>query len=166
LVKVVDLVTPPISRIFWRATPQTIRAGSRPQKILEMGGVTEVNTFTKIYLCFFGQYDYDAVPAIPPEIVLFPNGFGSTSTRFVLVAGHPGAAVDLLRQEAVQEDSRELGVESCSSAGRDKSRMHLRWDKKLFSWRNFFLSLDRLTHWFERVHIRPLRSIALRVAEK
>src|ERR1022692_3190228 len=35
------------------------------KKILEMGGVTEVNTFTKIYLCFFGQYDYDAVPAIP-----------------------------------------------------------------------------------------------------
>ena len=24
-------------------------------KILELGGVTEVNTFTKIYLCFFGQ---------------------------------------------------------------------------------------------------------------
>ena len=44
-------------------------------KILAMGGVTEVNTFTKIYLCFFGQYDYDAVPAIPPEIVLFPNWF-------------------------------------------------------------------------------------------
>ena len=45
------------------------------KKILELGGVTEVNTFTKIYLCFFGQYDYDAVPAIPPEIVLFPNWF-------------------------------------------------------------------------------------------
>ena len=28
---------------------------------------------------------------------------------FVLVAGHPGAAVDLLRQEAVQEDSRRIG---------------------------------------------------------
>src|SRR5579864_5202798 len=45
------------------------------KRILELGGVTEVNTFTKIYLCFFGQYDYDAVPAIPPEIVLFPNWF-------------------------------------------------------------------------------------------
>src|SRR5882757_7317707 len=33
---------------------------SARKKILEMGGVTEVNTFTKIYLCFFGQYDYDA----------------------------------------------------------------------------------------------------------
>src|SRR5436305_9584815 len=31
------------------------------KKILDLGGVTEVNTFTKIYLCFFGQYDYDAV---------------------------------------------------------------------------------------------------------
>src|SRR5215472_1262801 len=44
-------------------------------RILEMGGVTEVNTFTKLYLAFFGQYDYDACPAIPPEIVLFPNWF-------------------------------------------------------------------------------------------
>ena len=44
-------------------------------RILELGGVTEVNTFTKLYLCFFGQYDYDAIPAIPPEIVLFPNWF-------------------------------------------------------------------------------------------
>ncbi|MGH9528669.1 MAG: squalene--hopene cyclase, partial [Terriglobales bacterium] len=45
------------------------------KKILELGGVTKVNTFTKISLCFFGQYDYDAVPAIPPDIVLFPNWF-------------------------------------------------------------------------------------------
>ncbi len=43
------------------------------QWILEHGGVVECNTFTKIYLCFFGQYEYDAVPAIPPELVLFPN---------------------------------------------------------------------------------------------
>src|SRR5438270_7048085 len=41
-------------------------------RILFMGGVTQVNTFTKIYLCFLGQYDYDAVPAIPPEMILFP----------------------------------------------------------------------------------------------
>jgi squalene-hopene/tetraprenyl-beta-curcumene cyclase len=39
------------------------------------GGVVACNTFTKMYLCALGQYDYDAVPAIPPEIVLFPNWF-------------------------------------------------------------------------------------------
>ena len=53
----------------------TIRSWRGPRAHLAMGGVTEVNTFTKIYLCFLGQYDYDAVPAIPPEIVLFPNWF-------------------------------------------------------------------------------------------
>ena len=45
------------------------------ERILALGGVTAVNTFTKIYLCFLGQYDYDAVPAVPPEIVLFPKWF-------------------------------------------------------------------------------------------
>ena len=38
--------------------------------------------------------------------------------------------------------------------------------KKPFSWRNFFLILDRMTHMFEAVHIRPLRKVALKVAEK
>src|SRR5207248_218724 len=52
--------------------PVMVRARA---KVLELGGVTQVNTFTKIYLCFLGQYSYDAVPAIPPEMVLFPNWF-------------------------------------------------------------------------------------------
>ena len=43
--------------------------------VLANGGVTECNTFTKIYLCALGQYEYDAVPAVPPEITLFPNWF-------------------------------------------------------------------------------------------
>jgi squalene-hopene/tetraprenyl-beta-curcumene cyclase len=50
--------------------------------------------------------------------------------------------------------------------GRDQANMHLPWASKWISWRNFFLCLVRLTHWFERVHIRPLRSIALKQAEK
>jgi len=43
--------------------------------VLAHGGVVACNTFTKMYLCGLGEYDYDAVPAIPPEIVLFPKWF-------------------------------------------------------------------------------------------
>ena len=43
--------------------------------VLAHGGVVATNTFTKMYLCALGEYDYDAVPAIPPEIVLFPKWF-------------------------------------------------------------------------------------------
>jgi len=137
------------------------------EKILELGGVTKVNTFTKIYLCFLGQYDYDAVPAIPPEIVLFPKWFWfniyeiSSWSRAILVPLSICYA-----KKPLKKIPDETGVEELFVGGRDKSRMHLPWSKKLISWRNFFLTLDRLVHWFEAVHIRPLRSIALKQAEK
>ena len=101
-------------------------------KILEMGGVTEVNTFTKIYLCFFGQYDYDAVPAVPPEIVLFPNWFWfniyeiSSWSRAILVPLSICYA-----KKPFKKIPDEMGVEELFVGGRDKSRMHLHWAKKL-----------------------------------
>jgi squalene-hopene/tetraprenyl-beta-curcumene cyclase len=137
------------------------------KKILELGGVTEVNTFTKIYLCFLGQYDYDAVPAIPPEIVLFPNWFWfniyeiSSWSRAILVPLSIAYA-----KKPLKKIPDEMGIEELFLGGRDKSRMHLHWSKKLISWRNFFLVLDRLTHWFEMVHVRPLRWLALKRAEQ
>jgi squalene-hopene/tetraprenyl-beta-curcumene cyclase len=137
------------------------------EKILRMGGVPKVNTFTKIYLCFFGQYDYDAVPAIPPEIILFPKWFWfniyeiSSWSRAILVPLSIAYA-----KKPFKKIPDEMGVEELFVEGRDQAKMHLPWASKWISWRNFFLFLDRLTHWFERVHIRPLRSIALKQAEK
>src|SRR5438876_9222592 len=144
--------------------PALVRAHA---KILELGGVTKVNTFTKIYLCFLGQYDYDAVPAIPPEIVLFPNWFWfniyeiSSWSRAILV---PLSIV--YAKKPFKKIPDELAIDELFVGGRDKSRMRLAWSEKLVSWRNFFLVLDRLVHWFEAVHIRPLRSIALKKAER
>src|SRR6266850_1798208 len=137
------------------------------KKILKLGGVTEVNTFTKLYLCFFGQYDYDACPAIPPEIVLFPNWFWfniyeiSSWSRAILVPLSICYA-----KKPFKKLPDEMGIEELFVGGRDRSRMHLHWSKKKVSWRNFFLLVDRMVHAFERVHIRPLRSVALNKAEK
>jgi squalene-hopene/tetraprenyl-beta-curcumene cyclase len=136
-------------------------------RILEMGGLTEVNTFTKIYLCFLGQYDYDAVPAVPPEIVLFPKWFWfniyeiSSWSRAILVPLSICYA-----KKPLKKIPDELGVEELFLGGRQNANLRLHWSDKLISWRNFFLVLDRMTHWFEAVHIRPLRSIALKQAEK
>ena len=136
------------------------------KKILELGGVREVNTFTKIYLCFFGQYDYDCVPAIPPEIVLFPNWFWfniyeiSSWSRGILVPLSIAYA-----KKPFKKISAEMGIDELFVGGREQN-LKLRWSKKLISWRNFFLLLDRMTHMFERVHVRPLRSLALRKAEQ
>jgi squalene-hopene/tetraprenyl-beta-curcumene cyclase len=136
--------------------------------ILKLGGATEVNTFTKIYLCFFGQYDYDTVPAIPPEIVLFPNWFWfniyeiSSWSRAILVPLSIAYA-----KKPFKKIPPEMGIEELFPQGRhNKKSLRLKWAQKLISWRNFFLVLNHVTHWFEAVHVRPLRSIAIRQAEK
>jgi squalene-hopene/tetraprenyl-beta-curcumene cyclase len=51
---------------------------------------------------------------------------------------------------------------------RDPSRKarSLEWDKQLFSWRNFFLALDRGLKLYERVPWKPLRQRALRQARE
>ena len=136
--------------------------------VLAHGGVVECNTFTKIYLCSLGQYDYDAVPAIPPEIVLFPNWFYfniyeiSSWSRGILVP-----LTILYAKKPFKKLAPEQGIEELFVGGRANADLHLRWDKKsVVSWRNFFLMVDRMLHWSERVHIRPLRKRALKAAEK
>jgi squalene-hopene/tetraprenyl-beta-curcumene cyclase len=136
--------------------------------ILANGGVVECNTFTKIYLCFLGQYEYDAVPAVPPEIVLFPNWFYfniyeiSAWSRAILVPLSIAYA-----KKPFKKIPAEQGIDELFVGGRKNADLHLKWDRKrLVGWRNFFLLMDRITHWFERIHIRPLRKMALKKAEK
>ena len=148
-------------------SPEDERMVRARKRILEMGGVPAVNTFCKIYLCALGQYDYDAVPAIPPEIVLFPSWFWfniyeiSSWSRAILIPLSICYA-----KKPFKKIPDEWNIDELFPAGRHGSALRLKWDKKLIGWRNFFLVLDRLCHAFERVHVRPLRSIALRVAER
>jgi squalene-hopene/tetraprenyl-beta-curcumene cyclase len=135
--------------------------------VLAHGGVTACNTFTKMYLCALGQYDYDAVPAIPPEIVLFPKWFYfniyeiSAWSRSILI---PLAII--YAKKPYKKIPAEQGIDELFVGGRANSILRLRRDrKKLFSWRNLFLVADRMTHWFEAVHIRPLRTLAMKRAE-
>jgi squalene-hopene/tetraprenyl-beta-curcumene cyclase len=136
-------------------------------QILDLGGATECNTFTKIYLCFLGQYDWEAVPAIPPEIVLFPNWFWfnlyeiSSWSRAILV---PLAIA--YAKKPFKKVPAEMGIDELFVGGRHGKHLHLKWAAKKISWRNFFLVLNRVVHFCERFHIRPLRYLALKKAER
>jgi len=137
------------------------------QWILANGGVVACNTFTKMYLCALGQYDYDAVPAIPPEIVLFPNWFYfniyeiSAWSRSILV---PLAII--YAKKPYKKIPPEHAIDELYVGGRANANLRLRWDrKKKISWRNFFIAIDRVMHWAEAVHLRPVRKVALKKAE-
>jgi len=136
-------------------------------RILALGGVTECNTFTKIYLCFLGQYDWEAVPAIPPELVLFPNWFWfniyeiSSWSRAILVPLSVCYA-----KKPFKKIPAEMGIDELFIGGRHGKHLHLRWNPKTISWRNFFLVLNQIIHFCERFNIRPLRYLAIKRAEK
>jgi squalene-hopene/tetraprenyl-beta-curcumene cyclase len=134
--------------------------------ILELGGTTECNTFTKIYLCFLGQYDWEAVPAIPPEIVLFPNWFWfnlyeiSSWSRAILVPLSIAYA-----KKPFKKLPAEMSIDELFIGGRHGKHLHLKWAEKTISWRNFFLVLNRVVHFCERFNIRPLRYLAIKKAK-
>ena len=138
------------------------------ENVLSLGGVVQCNTFTKIYLCSLGQYDYGAVPAIPPEIILFPNWF--YFNLYEISAWSRGILVPLsiiYAKKPFKKIAPEQGIDELFVGGRQNADLHLRWNRKSpISWGNFFLFWDRVASWYERVHIRPLRTIALRRAEK
>lgn len=133
------------------------------QAILEKGGVTAVNSFTKFGLAIFGQYDWDAVPAIPPEVILFPNGayfniyaISSWSRAMVItmaIIWHYKPVVPVPPQARIDE----LFV-----GGRNPQRLKLRYSEQLLTWRNFFLTVDQALKLVEASGARPFRQEALR----
>ena len=43
--------------------------------VLRLGGIPQINTYGKLYLALLGQFPWQYLPTIPPEIFLFPNWF-------------------------------------------------------------------------------------------
>ena len=87
---------------------------------------------------------------------------------FLLVALDSGSAGHHVRQKAVQEDSRR-SRESTSCSWADAPTRFCACAgtaSPSFPGAISFIVLDRIMHWAEAVHIRPLRTLALKQAEK
>jgi len=135
--------------------------------ILRLGGVTECNTFTKLYLAIFGQYDWDGVPTIPPEIVLLPTWFYlnvyamSSWSRAILI---PLAVINAFRPH--RPVPPKAAIDELFVGQRHGPRLRLKRDPRLFTWRNLFITIDRCLKLLERFPYKPLRGLALRKAER
>jgi squalene-hopene/tetraprenyl-beta-curcumene cyclase len=128
--------------------------------ILANGGIQKVNSFTKIYLALVGEFPWEGVAAIPPELILFPKNFYfsiysmSAWSRTMIV---PLSLVDnrkLTRPFPFNVDELYLG-------GRENANIHLPWSKKIFTWHNFFLSWNYIIKAWQAQPIHPFRKIAV-----
>src|SRR5579872_372480 len=149
-------------------------AGDRPDqahmeraraRVLQLGGLESTNSYTRFYLALVGAVVWEMAPAIPPELMLLPSWFAiniyemSSWTRGIVI---PLAIVyahkpDWRLREPVRVDElfRDPAAKAAAFA----------WGDRFFSWRNFFLALDRALKLYERVPWKPLRQRALKQAQ-
>lgn len=136
------------------------------QAILEMGGPTAVNSFTKFSLAMLGQYDWKAVPAIPPEVILLPanayiNIYAMSSWSRAMVI----TMAIIWHFKPVVEVPAAARIDELFVGGKNPRRMHMAFDSNLVSWRNFFLTVDKALKVIEAQGARPFRAEALRRCE-
>jgi len=135
------------------------------EAILAAGGVTACNTFTKIYLAIFGQYDWDGTPVVPPELVLLPRWFYlnlyelSSWSRTIIV---PLAILAAHRPHC----PLPINIDELFVGGRHGRHLRLQPARQTpVCWRNFFLGIDRCLHFFENHRVLPWRKKALKECE-
>ncbi|MCC6729554.1 MAG: squalene--hopene cyclase [Chthonomonadales bacterium] len=134
--------------------------------ILRLGGVTRCNTFTRLYLAIFGQYDWDGVPTIPPELSLLPRWFYlnlyemSSWSRAILV---PLAIINACRPN--RPIPADASIDELYVSGRRGPGRGLPWDRRPITMRNAFLVADRALKLYDRSPVKPLRRRAIRVSE-
>jgi squalene-hopene/tetraprenyl-beta-curcumene cyclase len=137
---------------------------------LSLGGVPRMNTFSKLYLALLGLYPWDYVPTIPCEVILIGKWFYvnfnemSSWSRSMLV---PLAIINHFKP--TRPPKKGFNLNELYPEGVHERDLALAPDPERFTWRNFFISLDRLhklAEWFAESGIHPFRMRALRKAEQ
>jgi squalene-hopene/tetraprenyl-beta-curcumene cyclase len=136
------------------------------RRVHELGGLESANSYTRLYLALVGALGWDMAPAVPPELMLLPNWFAINI--YEMSSWTRGIVIPLTILYAKKPRFAVNGPIAVDALFLDPSRKALAfdWDKELFSWRNFFLALDRGLKLYERLPWKPLRQRALGQAKE
>lgn len=133
--------------------------------ILAAGGVPKTRVFTKIWLALFGQWDWSATPAMPPEMMLLPKWAPLNIHRFASWARATIVPMTIiLTLNPTRPPGPEEGVAELYPGGKANYVLS-RWKTSPFSLRGGALLADRLLRLYGKLPFTPGRKMALRAAE-
>ncbi len=133
---------------------------------LRLGGIPRMNTYSKLYLALLGQFAWEQLPTVPPEMILFPKWFPfhlhemSSWSRAMLV---PLALVNHTRPTRALPSEKAL--HELYPVGTERSDLRPQWRRPRLSWPNFFLACDGIMKAMHRLPWKPLRALAVRRCE-
>ena len=145
--------------------PEELHMRAAREAIRTAGGAEHVNSFTNFYLACLGQVSWNAVPAIPPEIVLLPRWsyFHLTKvsawTRTMIL---PLSLVVTLRP--TRDLGPDRGIDELYVSETDRHRLSSKAEAPP-AWTAFFEAVDRALKVAHQVGGTPFRRHAIRRAE-
>jgi squalene-hopene/tetraprenyl-beta-curcumene cyclase len=128
--------------------------------ILDHGGVERARVFTHIWLALFGLWRWTDLPALPPELVLFPSWMPFNIYDFACWARQTVVPLSVVM---ARRPWRSLGFdidELRTGSGASRPPVGLRTPRRRMA------LLDRAARLYGRVPLRFLRRAALRRAER
>jgi squalene-hopene/tetraprenyl-beta-curcumene cyclase len=121
------------------------------------GGLESTRVFTRIWLALVGQWSWDELPEIPPEMVFLPKWFPLNKYDFACWARQTVVPLTIVgsikpvRPLPFRVDELRTGARRPRNA-------------PPWTWSGFFQRLDTVLHFYGRHPIRPLRRLAQRRA--
>src|SRR5881628_341502 len=135
--------------------------------IMRLGGIPQMNTFSKLYLALLGQFPWKYLPAIPVEMVLLPSWSPfhiykmSSWSRAMII---PLAIINHFKPTRILPGEKQL--HELYPLGTEQADLRLPRSETFWTWRNFFLRVDDCFKFLRPLRILPLRRRALEEAER
>jgi squalene-hopene/tetraprenyl-beta-curcumene cyclase len=139
--------------------PSMVRARER---VHALGGLQAANSYVKINLSIFGLFPREHTPSVPPELMFFGRWIYEMSswTRAIVIPLAIVHAMNPMRPVPAGFTVNELFVPGV------RPNLDYPDNEGFFSWRHFFLKLDKALKFWERHPIGWVREKAIRKAEQ
>ncbi len=140
-------------------------------RALELGGVDNVNSFTRFYLAILGQIPHEKCPAVPPQMMMLPKWFPiniyamSAWSRTIFVPLSIVSALAPVKEIPVEKGIRELFVKDPSQWG-PLVAPGKKYSKNPFSWDRFFRICDSGMKLCRKIGLTPFRQLSIEKAKK
>ncbi len=134
--------------------------------VLRLGGIPQMNTYSKLYLALLGQFPWRYLPTVPVEMIFMPEWFFfsiykmSSWSRAMLI---PLALLN--HHKPTRALPADKQIHELYPVGSEQSFLGLSRTGPRLSWPNFFLVCDAALKLLHRLPWKPGRQTALASAE-
>jgi len=146
-------------------SPDSTHLAQARETVHRLGGLEHSNSYVRFYLALVGAVDWKLVPAIPPEFMLLP--VWSSMSIYEMSSWTRGIVIPMAILCALRPDWRLPERARVDELFKDPARKDAAfdWSGQIFSWKNFFLAVDRGLKLYEKSPWKPFRQRAIREAK-